>query len=172
MNKLKVEKEIWLRENPKPWDEEIEKEYHRIFSTKVERWLDSGMGECRLRNREAREVVVASMQHGEVERYELHCFAIMPNHVHLLFTPSKGWTLETIVGSWKKYTARAINGMESRGGSFWAKSYFDRLIRDPGHLANVIRYIHRNPMKAGLSDQESLVWESDRVKALNLKGLE
>ena len=62
--------------------------------------------------------------------------------------------------------------MESRGGSFCAKSYFDRLIRDPGHLANVIRYIHRNPMKAGLSDQESLVWESDRVKALNLKGLE
>jgi len=35
--------------------------------------------------------------------------------------------------------------------------YFDRFIRDDLHLAAVIEYIHGNPVKAGLVDDER-VW--------------
>jgi putative transposase len=33
---------------------------------------------------------------------------------------------------------------------FWERDYFDRYIRDDGHLAAVVRYVERNPVKAGL----------------------
>jgi hypothetical protein len=40
------------------------------------------------------------------------------------------------------------------------KNYFDRIIRDPAHLHNCVRYIRRNPEKAALGPGEFLLEES------------
>jgi len=37
-----------------------------------------------------------------------------------------------------------------RQGVLWQREYFDRYIRDEGHLQAVIAYIESNPVKAGL----------------------
>ncbi|MDQ7005197.1 MAG: transposase [Ghiorsea sp.] len=79
------------------------------------------------------------------ELYELVCFAIMPNHVHILFKPLK--KLSDVMQSLKGGSARLLNKVLNRSGEFWAKDYYDRLIRDEKHFQTVYRYIKQNPMK-------------------------
>ncbi|MDQ7057990.1 MAG: transposase [Ghiorsea sp.] len=79
------------------------------------------------------------------ELYELVCFAIMPNHVHILFKPLKN--LSDVMQSLKGGSARLLNKVLNRSCEFWAKDYYDRLIRDEKHFQTVYRYIKQNPMK-------------------------
>jgi hypothetical protein len=48
----------------------------------------------------------------------------------------------------------------------WQRDYFDRLVRDQQHLANCVRYIRRNPVKAKLSKEDYILSESELAKAL------
>jgi REP element-mobilizing transposase RayT len=90
----------------------------------------------------------------------------MPNHVHACAVLHPDWLLEKVLFSWKRHTAAAINTMLGKAGPFWMHDYFDRLIRDGDHLRNVIRYIRRNPAKAGLREGEYTLWESELAKAV------
>ncbi len=76
----------------------------------------------------------------------------MPNHVYLIFVQRTEWPLETLLHSWKRFSARQINKLRGRTGSLWQRDYFDRLVRDEKHFANCVRYIRRNPEKARLRD--------------------
>jgi REP element-mobilizing transposase RayT len=87
-------------------------------------------------------------------------FVVMPNHVHALFVQNPLWPLEKLIRSWKGFTARQINKLIGRTGSFWQRDYFDRLVRDEEHFANCVRYIRRNPSKAKLGADEYVLWES------------
>lgn len=52
--------------------------------------------------------------------------------------------------SWKSFTAKQANKLLGRTGRFWQPEYFDRMIRNEGHLAAAVNYIHGNPLKAEL----------------------
>src|SRR3954452_13450392 len=57
----------------------------------MDRLLDAGAsGPLHLRRPEIADMVVAALQDGErrFHRYQLHAWVVMPNHVHLLVTPS------------------------------------------------------------------------------------
>ncbi len=84
-------------------------------------------------------------------RYGLLAWCVMPNHVHVLLEVRAGYPLESVVHTWKSYTAKAANRLLERTGPFWAREYFDRFMRDEAHLARTIEYIEANPVKAGLS---------------------
>jgi len=77
--------------------------------------------------------------------YKLICFAIMPNHVHMLFKPLQ--SLSVVMQKIKGGSARLLNKTMNRTGSFWTKDYFDKLVRDEKHFQTVYRYIQQNPMK-------------------------
>lgn len=94
----------------------------------------------------------------------------MPNHVHAVFVLNPAWSLEKIILSWKGFTARKINPLLGRTGSFWQRDYFDRLVRDAKHLANCVRYIRRNPDKGRLRKGESLVYESEFARNIERHG--
>ena len=86
----------------------------------------------------------------------------MPNHVHLIVdiwaTP-----LSKLLNIWKGATARAANQALKRAGPFWAREYFDTLIRDTAHLKRAVRYAENNPTKAGLViEQKAWQWSSAR----------
>src|SRR5258706_4890470 len=81
--------------------------------------LDQGAGACWLRRSDIAEVVEQSLFVFDGDRYRLHAWTIMPNHVHVLFTVLTRSTLSDIVGSWKKYTARQSNRLLGRAGRFW-----------------------------------------------------
>jgi len=156
-----TDRAMWMRLHPLPWTDEEENEYHTRFSSAMERWLDAGHGSCVLRRPACAEIVAEALGHFEGARYEQLSWVIMPNHVHALFALRSDSSLETVLHSWKRFTARRINAQLSQTGNLWQRDYFDRLVRDGTHFARCVSYIRRNPAKAKLRMGEYLVWESD-----------
>ena len=133
---------------------------------RIESWLDAGMGCCALAHPDVARYVQNSLLHFHGERYQVHAWCIMPNHVHVLIEPLTD--LASIVQGWKSYTARwilrkneALRLNIPRSDRLWMREYWDRYIRDAGHYQNVVEYIHQNPVKAGLCDApETWPWSS------------
>ncbi len=132
-------------------------EFHKLFSRKLDEWMDQGHGECLLRQAGPREALAGGLLQGHGETYLMKSFVIMPNHVHVLAS-LKDISLPAALKRWKGSSAIAINRITDRTGTLWQKDYFDRLIRGPEHLYNVARYIRRNPVKAKLQDHEFTLW--------------
>lgn len=165
-SQLEMEREQWHVQHPLPWSPETEAEYHLRFSKQVDQWLDAAYGSCVLHNPETRKIVENALLHFDDGRHFHHAWVIMPTHVHCLTTLHPAVRLEDVVKSWKGFSASSINKHLDRAGSLWQEDYFDRLIRDADHFANCVRYIRRNPAKAGLKPDEHTHFESDFAKHL------
>lgn len=99
------------------------------------------------------------------ELYGLMAFAIMPNHVHMLFRPNRG--LDSVMKTIKGGSAHMVNSILGRSGKTWAPDYYDKLVRDEKHFHTVYDYIRNNPFKAGLRDLDERyygVYEEGGVK--------
>ena len=125
---------------------------------KIEKYADSGMGACYLRDERIAELVQNALKHFDGERYRLIAWCVMPNHVHVLIE-TMGHSLSDIMHSWKSFTAHKANKILGKSGLFWMPDYFDRFIRDERHFAATVEYIRQNPVKAGLVDEpEEWLW--------------
>ncbi len=144
VKKIETEKATWLARHPEPWDPRTEAEYHRLYSAAIDRLLDAGHGHCLLSQEGHASIVSSALQFFDRDRYWLHSFVVMPNHVHLLFTIGASHHLPDLVRSWKRHTAREINKLRKGSGSIWQRDYFDRIIRDSTHFVRVVRYIRGN----------------------------
>ena len=160
------EKELWLLNQPSPWSAESETEYHKRFSARIDQYLDQGHGSCLLREKANAEIVANTFRYFDHQRYILHQWVVMPNHVHVLLTVGDVVGLEHILASWKRFSALKINQRTQRSGALWQKDYFDRMIRDWDHFMNVARYIRRNPVKAKLGKGEYLLEEAAWINRL------
>jgi type I restriction enzyme R subunit/putative DNA methylase len=135
---------------------------------RIEQWLDAGMGCRALGHPAVAKVVQDSLLHFDGERYRLLCWCVMPNHVHVLIEPRQA--LAGVVQGWKSFTARwALARNDALGlgipdpKHLWMREYWDRYMRDEGHLRRSIDYIHNNPVKAGLCHRpEDWPWSSAR----------
>lgn len=141
---LHDEKESWLKRHPQPWDENVTKEYFDKFGKTVDKWLDNNYGDCLLKKITNRKIVEDALFFFNGKRYDLIAFVVMPNHVHILMKLKEGHDLVEITRSIKSFTAKKINGNENRTGRVWQSESYDRLIRDPRHYENVVRYIIAN----------------------------
>jgi REP element-mobilizing transposase RayT len=130
-----------------------EERRNRLRSS-IDRYLDAGRGACLLRRPAVAQAVIDTWRYFDGRRYRLHAWVVMPNHVHVLVETGYGYGLPAIVGSWKTFTARAINRLFSRSGPVWMPDYWDRFVRDETHYRRVVAYIRQNPVKAGLVDAE------------------
>lgn len=144
----------WLEHHPQPWSPEQERECHRRFTAKLETWLDEGAGTCLLRDPEHRKIIESVLMFYQGERVEHHAWVIMPNHVHLIFTPRV--LLAALMKAWKGTSARRVGK-----GSIWQKNYRDTMIRDRQHFANAVRYIRRNPAK--IQPGTYTLWQGPRA---------
>jgi putative DNA methylase len=132
---------------------------------RLEKYLDKGHGNAWLRKPCIAQYVEDTLLRFDGERYRLHAWVIMPNHVHILSTPCQGWSLSSIVQFWKSCTAKYANAILSRSGKFWQEDYFDRYIRDERHFYACLKYIEANPVKAGLcQNKEQWVYGSAEIK--------
>ncbi|MFC7336417.1 transposase [Haloferula chungangensis] len=145
LHELNEERTAWIAKHPQPWDLKTEAEYHKIFSVKVDRWLDAGYGECLLKQTLNAEIVSSAFHHFDADRYLLHSFVVMPNHVHVLVSTDELQTVATLIHSWKRHTSREINKARNTiGRPLWQRDYFDRIIRNARHFIRVVRYIRSN----------------------------
>jgi putative transposase len=153
--------------------ESLEKELEGLLDTHtelkrrvaIETWLDAGIGCCALQHDEIAQLVQENLLRFDGERYRLFAWCIMPNHVHLLLEPLV--SLATIVQRLKSWTANACKAraveleLAVPDQGFWMREYWDRFIRHEEHFQQAIRYIHENPVKAGLcSAPEEWRWSS------------
>jgi len=73
--------------------------------TKLEEYLDRGVGECHLRDPRIAKLCEEALLFFHHERYELLAWCVTPNHVHMLVhvwqTP-----LSKMVQSWKRHIAK------------------------------------------------------------------
>jgi putative DNA methylase len=139
----------------------LKKEFDLERRKRIDAYLDQGYGNCHLRDDRLAAIVQNALLNFDGQRYALHAWVIMPNHVHTLFTPHAGWELSHVAHSWKSYTASECNRILKRKGKFWQPEPFDRYIRNEEHYANAVRYIENNPVKAGLCRRpEDWRWSS------------
>ncbi|MDR1967735.1 MAG: DUF1156 domain-containing protein [Burkholderiaceae bacterium] len=117
---------------------------------RIDAALDAAYGACWLRDPNIAQVVEQALCHFDGQRYRLHSWCIMPNHVHVLMTPLHDYSLSSILHTWKSFTAKEANKHLRREGAFWQAEYFDRVIRNDEHFNKVVEYIENNPVKAGL----------------------
>ncbi|MCK6474549.1 MAG: transposase [Planctomycetes bacterium] len=94
-----------------------------------------------------RTAIASCLRHFDGDRYALHAYVVMNDHVHVIVEPKGEDDLEAIVQNWKSFSARELQKLGSREGSLWQSEYFDWIIRDPGDLANKVAYIKGNPVK-------------------------
>jgi REP element-mobilizing transposase RayT len=124
-------------------------QYQRLRQ-KIAEFEDAGYGQCFLRDERIAAIMQDTLKHFDGERYQLICWCIMPNHVHVLIEVNEGWSLSRIMHGWRSYTAKEANRILGRTGKFWMEEYYDRYIRDDSHLQKTINYILNNPANAGL----------------------
>jgi REP element-mobilizing transposase RayT len=146
-----------------------EKQREAELRRRVDAYLDKGVGAAWMKHPPIADTVNDAIVRFDGERYRLHAWVVMPNHVHAVLTPVFGWELGTILHSWKSFTANECNKLLRRTGRFWWKESWDRYVRDERHYFNAIRYIDYNPVKAGLcSKPEDWKWGSARLKKQNV----
>jgi REP element-mobilizing transposase RayT len=96
------------------------------------------------------------------ERYRCHILAycLMSNHYHLLVqTPNAN--LAQALRQLNGVYAQAFNRRHGRDGHLFQGRYLARLVQADGHLLAVVRYIVRNPLRAGMCERlEEWRWSS------------
>jgi REP element-mobilizing transposase RayT len=128
----------------------------------MDRILDrADSGPLFLRQQEIAELVVSALRDGErrFQRYQLHSFVVMANHVHILVTPQVVAT--KWLGPLKGFTAYQANQLLGRHGAFWQDESYDHLVRSDAEFGRIRAYIERNPVIAGLvADPGQYRWSS------------
>jgi len=124
----------------------------KLHARRIEKYLDTGVGECFFRNPVVAKMVSDSLRQFNDSRYRLFAWCVMPNHIHVVFQAISGNTLPQILHSWKSYTAKQANHILRRSGEFWQREYYDRLVRDLAEFHRAVQYVVDNPRKAGLNE--------------------
>ena len=110
----------------------------------------------------AADIIVAKLLHyRDAAAYQLHAFALMPNHLHLLLTPTCTASLEKVLQFIKGGSSHEIH--KQRGGrmEIWQPGFHGTTIRDAADYLSRLRYIQQNPVVAGLAvNAADWVWSS------------
>lgn len=146
------------------WETLKQIEDERGRRKELDAYLDKGRGACLLRRADIAAMVEGALRFFHGQRYDLRAWAVMPNHVHILFKVD-ATPMSQIVESWKKFTCNRANEMLGRTGSLWAEDYWDTYMRDAAQELKARRYIESNPVKAFLvRGANEWPWSSARLR--------
>ncbi|MDX9993436.1 MAG: transposase [Anaerolineales bacterium] len=135
---------------------ELQESGHRRWFGRFDDILDRCLaGEQFLTNEQVRAIVTDALRRRDGSIYHLLAFCIMPNHVHVVFTPLEKLngsyhSLTEILHSLKRNSAKQANLCLGRSGPFWQDESYDHFVRDESELDRIIKYVLYNPVKAGL----------------------
>jgi len=97
------------------------------------------------------EIFLASLLRYRVAgAYKLHAFVLMPDHFHVLLTPSAATALERAVQFIKGGSARAIREALHFQFPVWQRGFSDHRIRDAADYDLHVQYVAQNPVKKHL----------------------
>jgi REP element-mobilizing transposase RayT len=143
----------------------LETDLRQRYFNLLEKELEKGSGGNHwLSDQQVANIVQEELFKWDGIYYDLLCFTIMSNHVHMVIDTSVQLLneevyldiennyvqLDQILKRIKGSTACRCNRVLSRSGQFWDRESWDVLIRNQRMLQNVITYTLENSVKAGL----------------------
>jgi len=168
---LKEKKERLLFQKTQLNLSEHRRHVHKVLFAAYEDYLDQTSDIDWLKDAKVASMLRQNLYHHDGGKYHLHAYCIMPNHVHVLFTPlpselnevspsedaneigerlDKASPLSKIMHSLKSYTANEANKVLKREGRFWQPESYDHWVRDEDEFERIVNYIRANPVSAGL----------------------
>lgn len=85
--------------------------------------------------------------------YLLHEFVVMPDHLHVMLTPTETTTLEKALQLIKGGSSHEIHKLRGHRIQTWQPGFHDWTIRDVADYAAKCEYIWNNPVRARLVDR-------------------
>jgi putative transposase len=156
IQELKEEQAMLHRQITEATNEEMRNRYifklrSRYFG-KFEDYVNRvSVGPRWLANEQVAGIVSEAIRFRDGNAYNLLCYTLMPNHVHMVFSTDRNdIPLDKIMQSLKRYTAREANKILGREGAFWHHESYDHVVRDGAELERILQYVLLNPVKAGL----------------------
>lgn len=96
-------------------------------------------------------IVLNAIKFYDNKDYKLIAATVMPNHFHFLASMNEeARSIEKIMHSIKRYSAKEINFIVNKTGALWQSESYDHVVRDEKEMQNILKYILLNPVKAGL----------------------
>jgi REP-associated tyrosine transposase len=95
----------------------------------------------------------------EGKKIDLQAAIVMPDHVHMIFTPlvnqaaREVCSLAEIMDAIKGASAHKINQALGRRGRVWQAESFDHVLRSSEGLRQKVAYLLENPVRQGLVGQ-------------------
>lgn len=100
------------------------------------------------------------MHYKSISRYELYGYCLMDNHIHLLIKEAA----EPISLVIKRISSSYVywyNRKYERCGHLFQERFKSEVVESEAYFLTVLRYIHQNPIKAGLTKNiEEYQWSS------------
>jgi REP element-mobilizing transposase RayT len=116
---------------------------------------------------QGRSIALECCLHDNGRKFDLRVAVVMPDHVHMIFTPlvdheaMEVFSLAKIMDAVKGASAHGINKMMGRKGRVWQPESFDHVLRSSESLDAKILYLLENPVRRGLAqawNQYPWVW--------------
>ena len=99
-------------------------------------------------------------KHAEQEGLQIWAYALMTNHIHLVAVPECEESLEATIRAVHGTYAILFNGQYDTVGHLWQGRFYSCVL-DDSHSWNAVRYVERNPVRAGLVRRaEDYRWSS------------
>ena len=98
----------------------------------------------------------------------IYAYVLMPEHIHLLINEPPSILVAQFLKAFKQITSRKLRGAREK---FWQERYYDSNVHGEDERSEVIRYIHRNPVKRGLvASPGDYPWSSFNHYATGVRG--
>jgi putative transposase len=101
-------------------------------------------------------------------QFRLIGYCLMTNHVHLIVVPEREDSLARGLGLAHCRYAHCVNARRRSTGHLWQNRYYSTAM-DEAHLRCAMRYVERNPVRAGMvRNAVEYVWSSARAHLTGL----
>ncbi len=110
-------------------------------------------------NTDRRKFLKCIKETKEKYHYDLYAYVLMHNHVHLVIMDKED-KLSKIIQSLAISYALYFNKKYNRIGHVFYNRFKSKYVENLPYLLNIIRYIHFNPEKSGISQYSKYYWSS------------
>ena len=127
----------------------------KVLPHEIPSWVPSGSnyfiticcdpsGKNQLCHKDTADSLLATVDHyQQLQKWWVHLFLLMPDHLHAIISFSKEEGMRKTVGQWKRYASGSF-------GIQWQRGFFDHRLRSDESFDEKAFYIRQNPVRAGL----------------------
>ncbi len=133
----------------------------KTSATDIYHLMTRGVGKCIVFEDDKDRETFLDLLHNEAGEasVEIYAWCLMDNHYHLLVRGGIG-DISTMMRKVNSRYAQYFNTRHGRVGHLFQGRFGSESVETEEYLIEVVRYIHQNPIKAGLSESCDYRWSS------------